>query len=166
MNDEDYLVRVFMESWSNALNTLQSNVRLAQAINGPTGTIGSGYKSNALVTAYGKNGSVIGAYDFVGIFPTTIGAMGMDWDNTNTIQTFDVTFAYDYWVPASNPQATGSTPVTPLGSEAQNTPPLSANRHGPPRYIPSGTNTPLGWPQTPPHSAATSRPRQIGRAHV
>jgi hypothetical protein len=124
INDEDYLVRVFMEAWSNALNTMQSNIRLAQAINGPTGALGSGYKSNALVTAYGKNGTVIGAYDFVGIFPTQVSAMGMDWENTNAVQTFDVVFAYDYWVPASNPIATGSAPVTPLGTLPQSSPPL------------------------------------------
>ena len=98
MNDEDYLVRNMFEDWSNKINQLVGNVKLLA---------GNSYKNtDALVTQFSKDGSVIRAYNFVGIFPVQVSNMALDWDNTNAIQTFDVTFAYDYWVPV---QVTGST---------------------------------------------------------
>lgn len=91
MNDEDYLVRNMFEDWSNQINQLAGNLKLLPA---------NSYKStDATVTQFSKDGSKIRAYQFVGIFPISVGAMGLDWDSTNTIQTFDVTFAYDYWLP-------------------------------------------------------------------
>lgn len=91
MNDEDYLVRNMFEDWSNQINQLVGNVKLLP---------GNSYKNtDALVTQFSKDGVPIRAYNFIGIFPVSVSNMGLDWDNTNTIQTFDVTFAYDYWVP-------------------------------------------------------------------
>lgn len=91
MNDEDFLVRNMFEDWSNQINQLVGNVKLL-----PQNT----YKqTDALVTQFSKDGIPIRQYKFVGIFPTSVANMALDWDSTNTIQTFDVTFAYDYWVP-------------------------------------------------------------------
>lgn len=91
MNDEDYLVRNMFEDWSNQINQLAGNIKLLPA---------NTYKAtDATVTQFSKDGSKIRAYQFVGIFPISVAAMGLDWDTTNTIQTFDVTFAYDYWLP-------------------------------------------------------------------
>jgi hypothetical protein len=90
MNDEDYVVRSAMEKWSTYMNTMIGNIRRVDQFQ---------YKSDATVTAFGKAGIEAGIanYKFVGIFPTTVDAMELDWDSTNTIQTFGVTFAYDYW---------------------------------------------------------------------
>jgi hypothetical protein len=81
-----------MESWSNRINTMVSNVM-------DPSMFPLVYKSTAKVLQYGKQGNVIRAYDFIGIFPTNVDAIPLDWDQTNTIEQFDVTFAYDYWVP-------------------------------------------------------------------
>jgi hypothetical protein len=98
MNDEDYLVRNMFEDWSNKINQLAGNRKLLS---------NNSYKfSDALVTQFSKDGSPIRAYNFVGIFPVQVSNMALDWDSTNTIQTFDVTFAYDYWIPV---QQAGST---------------------------------------------------------
>lgn len=91
LNDEDYLVRDMFEDWSNQMNTHAGNKLLLP---------NQEYKSrDALVTHYGKNGERLKKYKFIGIFPISIGQMGLDWEATNQIQTFDVQFAYDYWVP-------------------------------------------------------------------
>lgn len=91
MNDEDYLVRNMFEDWSNQINQFVGNVKLLAA---------NTYKNtDAYVTQFSKDGTAIRSYQFVGIFPTTVSNMALDWDNTNAIQTFDVTFSYDYWVP-------------------------------------------------------------------
>lgn len=101
MNDEDFKVRSMFENWSNKMNALVSNRNSAGP--GP-----EAYKVDAFVNQYGKagrdslnskDGGIIRAYKFVGIFPTTIDAIALDWDNTNTVETFDVTFSYDYWEP-------------------------------------------------------------------
>jgi hypothetical protein len=101
MNDEDYLVRNAFETWHNAINTIVSNVRLADSRIG-----GNGYRGTALVTQYSKAGTegdtgYIKQYRFVNIFPVAVDEMALDWEAQNTIQTFGVTFAYDYWEPYS-----------------------------------------------------------------
>jgi hypothetical protein len=95
MNDEDFLVRSMFEKWSNALNRLESNVRDPN-FSGDE----SSYKTDMNVIQYGKDGTVLRQYDIIGAFPTTVSDIQLDWDTTNQIETFTVTFAYDYWLPA------------------------------------------------------------------
>jgi T4-like virus tail tube protein gp19 len=95
MNDEDFLVRSMFEKWSNALNRLESNIR------DPNFALDeNSYKSDLSVIQYGKDGSLIRQYDIIGAFPTNVSEIALDWDTTNQIETFQVTFAYDYWLPA------------------------------------------------------------------
>jgi hypothetical protein len=94
-NDEDFAVRAVFEAWSNQINQLVANKQ--QSIIGGN----NNYKaSSAFVRQFGRSGkdNILREYEFVGIFPLTIGSMALDWDATNRIQTFDVTFSYDYWV--------------------------------------------------------------------
>jgi len=94
INDEDFSVRNMFEAWSNQMNQFVGNRKLIS---------GNNYKStDAIVSQFGKTGNVIRQYQFVGIFPTTISNIGLDWNTTNQIQRFGVTFAYDYWVPYSS----------------------------------------------------------------
>lgn len=93
MNDEDYAVRAIMEKWSNQINSLVSNRRSAQ-FDSP-----EDYKVDAYVYQYGKQGDIIRAYTFVGLFPTVVDSMQLNWAAQNQIQTFSVNFAYDYWEP-------------------------------------------------------------------
>lgn len=91
INDEDFLVRNAMEQWSNQINTLQGNLR----------QFGSSspllYKSTAEVTQFSKTGVPIRTYKFNGIFPTEVASMDVNWENTDQIQEFTVTFQYDWW---------------------------------------------------------------------
>lgn len=86
LNDEDFLIRNAMEEWSNRINRFEANIR----------DIGR-YKSNATVIQYAKNGSAIREYKFDGIFPSVISPIELDWANTDQIESFQVTFTYDYW---------------------------------------------------------------------
>lgn len=103
MNDEDYIVRRAFETWHSAINSIIPNVKSAAQ---PGEAAPTGYKGIATVTHFGKQGKPISEYQFVNIFPTQIEAMNLDWEATNTIQTFGVRFAYDYWLPFA---ATGGT---------------------------------------------------------
>lgn len=89
INDEDFLIRNALENWSNAINRHQQNIT---DVNSP-----SEYKSQAEVLHYGKNGTILRKYQFNGIFPTNIASIPLDWDTTDTIEEFSVTFQYDWW---------------------------------------------------------------------
>lgn len=94
MNDEDFGVRSMFEKWSNALNRAVSNTRMA---------MGSGsaeaYKADMTVLQFSKEGEIIRGYQLVGAWPQLVESMELDWDSTNQIQNFNVTLAYDYWIP-------------------------------------------------------------------
>lgn len=93
MNDEDFLVRAMFEGWSNAINTIITNIRLE-------GVVTEQYKADIEVIQFAKDGAPIRSYVLVGAFPTQIGAIALDWDSANAVETFSVNFAYDYWVPS------------------------------------------------------------------
>lgn len=86
MNDEDFIIRNAMEEWSNQINRLQRNVRDLNR-----------YKSNATVTQFGKDGTRLRVYEFNGIFPVQIAGIELDWNPNDAIESFQVTFDYDYW---------------------------------------------------------------------
>ena len=108
LNDEDFSVRSIMEKWSNGLNTLVSNTL-------DDNFFPVEYKADAIVTQYGKRGDIVRAYKFVGIFPTDVSPINLDWDSTNTIEQYDVTFAYDYWIPENQSDSVDSYSPTVAG---------------------------------------------------
>lgn len=91
INDEDFLIRNAMENWTNQINTLQGNLR----------TFGSSspllYKATAEVTQFAKTGVPIRTYRFNGIYPSEVSSMDVNWESTDSIQEFTVTFQYDWW---------------------------------------------------------------------
>ncbi|MDA8977568.1 phage tail protein [bacterium] len=90
INDEDFGIRNAMEQWSHSINSAQGNLNTAG------GTAPSLYKSNAQVTQFGKDGAILRVYNFVGLYPSEVGAIDLAWDNEG-IQEYGVTFQYDYW---------------------------------------------------------------------
>lgn len=106
MNDEDFDVRNMMETWSNYLNTHETNIRRTSTE--------AQYKSEMEVIQFSKggpsgDGSIpIRSYRLIGAFPTVISPIALDWNTTDQIETFDVTFEYDYWLPGTTTQATGT----------------------------------------------------------
>ena len=112
MNDEDFLVRSMFEKWSNELNKLQANVRKAYGSE-------NDYKAVMNVIQYSKDGKAIRSYDIIGAFPTSVDAIELNWDSTNQVETFGVTFAYDYWLPSPGTETTNpyfGNAVTPVST--------------------------------------------------
>lgn len=93
MNDEDFRIRQSLEDWHNKINSMSGNLN----------TTGSSepknYKTNAEVHQYAKSNDTtpVRIYKMFGIFPTDISAISLDWNATNQIQTFGVTFAFDWF---------------------------------------------------------------------
>lgn len=87
--DEDYLVRDAFELWSNSIKGHESNLNTA-------GTPHN-YKIDCEVLQYGKDGTVNKTYRLVGVFPTDISEVQLNWDNNNSIGEFTATLTMDYW---------------------------------------------------------------------
>ena len=87
INDEDFAIRNAMEAWSNAINSHIANTR----------AIPQQYKSDAIITQYGKDGQTLRIYNFEGIYPITISSIAMGWETKDAIEEFTVTFQYDLW---------------------------------------------------------------------
>lgn len=91
MNDEDFLIRNALEEWSNKINSFQGNIRTFG------GAEPTRYKATARVTQLGKTGNALRTYLFDGIFPVDVSGIGLNWADNDQIETFQVTFAYDWW---------------------------------------------------------------------
>lgn len=90
INDEDFIIRNALENWSSQINTHIGNLSAV-------GSTPANYKSQGQVTQFAKDGSILREYTVNGIFPTAIAEIPLDWDTTDTIEEFEVTFAYDWW---------------------------------------------------------------------
>lgn len=88
INDEDFAIRNALETWHNAINALERNFATR-------GSAPANYKSQATVTQFGKDGSELRVYQFNGLFPTNIAQIDLAWEQQNTIERFQVQWAYD-----------------------------------------------------------------------
>jgi len=91
INDEDFAVRNAFERWMNGINTHRTNLRNAAALT-PTG-----YTQDAEVFQYGKDGRRLKICKFIGLFPTDITPIDVDWGSNDTIEEFSVTLTYQWW---------------------------------------------------------------------
>jgi hypothetical protein len=112
INDEAYSIRSAFESWHNRLNSPEGNVRAFTYINPNV------YKTDVKVEQLSQSGDVSRLYNLVGAFPIRIGDIRLSWDDQNTIEEFDVTFAYDYFTSPANPSSSNA-PVGPTSSPIQ-----------------------------------------------
>lgn len=91
INDEDFVIRNGFERWMNGINSHAGNLR-NDAAQTP-----SGYTVDSEVRQYGKNGDVLKKYKFLGLFPTDLSPIDVDWGSNDTIEEFTVTFSYQWW---------------------------------------------------------------------
>ena len=93
INDEDYRIRDGLDSWMNGLNSAASNK--------PLGNIDVGDKQNFTTTmdivTFEKSGIEDQRWSFIKCWPSNISTIDLNWDATNTIQEFTVTWQYDYY---------------------------------------------------------------------
>lgn len=101
INDENFKIRHAMENWHNQMNQLSTG-RTQLASTSP-----AAYKGTATVFQLSKKGEAIRAYEFQGIFPSDISNIDVDWNDTDSIERFQVTFQYD-WYTILKGEAAGS----------------------------------------------------------
>ena len=88
INDTDFTIRDSFERWMNGINAHSANTGLTNPVD---------YQSDLLVDQLDRDESVIKRYTFRGAFPTVVGPITLDYDQRDQIETFDVTFSYQYW---------------------------------------------------------------------
>jgi hypothetical protein len=91
INDEDFVIRNAFERWMNGINSHNFNVR------NPLALAPSGYSVDAQVTQFGKQGDMLKKYRFIGVFPTDVSAIDVDWGSNDTIEEFSVNLSYQWW---------------------------------------------------------------------
>lgn len=110
-NDTTFAIRNAMEQWSSGVQNLSST-------NGRTNP--SDYQVDLQVTQLDRNGAAIKVYKFVDAYPIEIGAIALDYDAANQVETFDVTFQYNYWLSNTGGETDGfgvsASVDTPIGS--------------------------------------------------
>lgn len=109
-NDTDFAVRNALEQWSNGIQ----NYTATNGITTP-----NQYQADLQVTQLDRNGAALKNYKFVDAYPTEVGAIALDYETGNAIETFDVTFQYNYFETGFAGGLLGDVGVTintPIGS--------------------------------------------------
>ena len=124
INDEDYRIRHFFESWIEVMSPGQAIFDAASSF-GSDAEGGSNEVFGQLeVHQMTKDGKVtgkkeaeaglqnkfLGSYYFVDAFPTSVGEIALSWESGGEIEYFEVTFEYQYWVKKPSVEATDDNP--------------------------------------------------------
>ena len=100
-NDSDYRLRDAIEKWSEIIQYHNFAIGHYQIDSGVTNSIfgeeESGYMGTGFVRQLDRQGRQLKIYKFAGIWPTTISEVSLDFEQANTIETYDVTWAVQYW---------------------------------------------------------------------
>lgn len=91
INDEDFMIRNAMESWVKGINDNTTNLRSNRA------RTSNQYGVDANVIQYGKDGRQLKQYKFVGMFPTDVAQIDLDWGSNDAIEEYTVNFSFQYW---------------------------------------------------------------------
>ena len=110
INDEDFRLRTAFERWANVLSKLDD----ATGVSNPTSYMTDAYvqqlgrgATQFSVSNDGGESSILRTYKFYDIFPTEIGAIELNYDTTNDIETFQVTFQVQYFTIGDSLQSNG-----------------------------------------------------------
>jgi len=112
INDEDFSMRTAFEQWMNVMSKLDD----ATGVTNPTSymcdayvqQLGRGAEMNS-TTNEGDQSSVLRTYKFYDMVPTSIAAIDLSYDSTDTLEDFDVTFEYQYYTVGNSLQSTGGS---------------------------------------------------------
>lgn len=107
-NDVSFGLRVAFEKWAEKIQN--HNYALGS-------TSLSDYFSSAIVRQLDRDGSQLRAYSFEGIWPSTVAEIGLDFDSTDAVEEYEVSFNVQYWNAIDNGDPfTSSVPRDPSGN--------------------------------------------------
>ena len=96
INDEDFLFRNAFEEWTQQIANLDDNMGstnpASYMVNAKVYQLGRG-SSQASTTNAGDTNVVLKEYEFVDIFPISVGAIDLSYENSDQIEEYPVEFA-------------------------------------------------------------------------
>ena len=96
INDENFGLRNAFEQWTQGIANLNDNMGAtnpnAYMTNATVFQLGRGETKDSIGPG-GKDRSVLKVYEFVNIFPITVGDIALSYESSDTIEEFDVEFA-------------------------------------------------------------------------
>jgi hypothetical protein len=93
MIEENFSLRNELELWQEKINGAETNSREE---------VFEAYKTDATVQLYGKgSGAPIRTYNLTGCWPSDVGTIELDWNTTDTIGTYTVTWSFDSMLPGT-----------------------------------------------------------------
>jgi hypothetical protein len=93
-NDADFNLRNTMEIWAQLPDQLGTSGNNKEA---PTQ-----YQTSATVYHLDRTGKKIRSYTFHGLWPSEVGTIELDYETNDAIETFDVTWKYNYFTIDNN----------------------------------------------------------------
>jgi len=88
LNDTNFKLRNAFERWQNGINSMSDNEGLTNP---------GDYQVDAFVDQLDRNGATIKSYTLRGAFPNDITSIALGMGTNDSIETFDVTFDYQYF---------------------------------------------------------------------
>ena len=88
LNDTDFKLRNAFERWQNGIQNMSDSEGLTNPVD---------YQVDAFVDQLDRNGATIKSYTLRGAHPESISAIALSYGTNNEIETFDVSFAYQYF---------------------------------------------------------------------
>ena len=88
LNDTDFKIYRAVERWLNGINNMTDNEGIANP---------SDYQVDAFVDHLDRNGSTLKSWTFRGLFPTALPGIALAYGTNDAVETFDVTWRYQYF---------------------------------------------------------------------
>ena len=101
INTEDFAVRNAIEDWMNAINHHSENMSEHLDTTGDWQGVG-------VLTQYSKDGRSLMKYQFEGLWPQTVAEIALSYDTVSDIETFDVTWSYNYYTTSKGTSTTAT----------------------------------------------------------
>jgi len=109
-NDTTFGIRNALEQWQSGIQ----NYDTTDGRVNPTD-----YQVDLAVHQLDRSGAIIKTYNFIDAYPTTVAAIGLDYEQQNAIEQFDVEFQYNFFTSATGAASGFGVNVsvdTPVGS--------------------------------------------------
>ena len=107
-NDVSFRLRAAFEKWAEVIQNHNYALGATELTD---------YFSSAIVRQLDRDGSVLRAYRFEGIWPTAVESISLDFDATDQVEEYGVTFNVQYWSAAKDGDPlTSSVPRDPAGN--------------------------------------------------
>lgn len=100
INDTDFAIRRYMEKWQNGIHSHESNIGQVDLLQ---------YSTEVTVTQlHHLDGGGLRTYRFVNCWPSQVAAIDLAADSNDTIEEFEIQWAYSYWMVAQAVQEPSS----------------------------------------------------------